>query len=63
MNNFTLAQKKALELIVEAGHQVVTVAYDPTVNVGTPEADALAAGFSEYYRESTPHLIEVIYTK
>jgi len=63
MNNFTLVQKQALKALVEAGAKVVTVAYDPTIVVGTPEADALAAGFIEFYREDTLTLREIIYTK
>ena len=62
MNNFTLVLKKALEVIVEGGAQVVSVGYDPTLSIN-PELGALAQGFIEFYREDTPTLIEVIYTK
>jgi hypothetical protein len=63
MQNFTLAHKQALEALVEGGAQVASVVYDPTVVIGTPEADALAAGWVQYYREAAANLIEVIYTK
>lgn len=62
------ADRAALNALVEAGAQVGYVAYDPvTVGVlgGTsdPEGDALAAGWTEHYREDTARLVEVIYTK
>lgn len=63
MNNLTLTQKQQLETMAEAGSKIVTVAYDPTIVVGDPEADALAGGFSEFYREAAADLVEVIYTK
>ena len=63
MDGFTLIHKQNLEALVEAGAKVSTVAYDPATVVGTPEADAIAAGWVQYYREATPSLIEVIYTK
>lgn len=64
MNNFTLAQKQALEALVEAGTQVSTLSYDPTTNDGASlEANALADGWTEYYREDAATLVEVIYTK
>ena len=63
MDNFTLVDKQALEALIEAGAQVATVAYNPTTVVGTPEADALASGWVQYYREATATLVEVIYTK
>lgn len=68
MNNLTLSQKQYLETVVESGGKVSEVAYDPTIvgtkgGTSTPEADAIAAGWIEYYRENTPNLIEVIYTK
>lgn len=63
MNNFDLANKTALQALVEAGAKVSTVVYDPNTVVGTPEADALADGWIQYYREATANLVEVIYTK
>jgi len=63
MNNFTLEQKQELEALVEAGAEVVTVAYNPTTVIGTPEADAIADGYSVYYREDTSTLVEVIFTR
>lgn len=62
MINFTEAQKKALQAVVEAGAEVSFVAYNPA-NGGDPEGDAAAAGWIEYYREDTPTLVEVIYTR
>ena len=63
MNNFTLANKQALQVLVEAGAEVSTVAYDPTTVTGTPEADAVADGWVQFYKESSPRLVEVIYTR
>lgn len=63
MNNFTLANKQALQALVEAGAEVSTVAYDPTTVVGTPEADAVADGWVQFYKESSARLVEVIYTR
>jgi hypothetical protein len=61
MNNLTLSQKEELASFEAQGRRVFTVAYDPTTVVGTPDDDALAQGLTEYYREETAHLIEVIY--
>lgn len=60
--------RATLNALVEAGAEVGYVAYDPVtvgVNGGTstPEADALADGWIEYYREDTLRLVEVIYTR
>lgn len=64
MQNFTLEQKQALEALVESGTQVSYVAYDPTIEDGVAiEAAATADGSSVYYREDTPTLVEIIYTK
>lgn len=63
MNNFTELQKKALQTSVEGGAEVTTVAYNPNTVTGTPEADAIADGWVEYYREDTADLAEVIYTR
>lgn len=63
MNFFTLAQKQYLETQAVIGVKILYVAYDPTTEVGTPEADTVAAGYTQYYREDTAHLVEVIYTK
>lgn len=68
MNNFDSADVAALNVLVEAGAEVGYVAYDPVtvgVNGGTsdPEADAVADGWVEYYREDTLRLVEVIYTR
>ena len=59
----TEVEKAALQALVEAGAEVATVAYDPTTVVGTPEADAIAAGWIEYKREDSATLVEVIYTR
>jgi hypothetical protein len=66
MQNFTLADKQALEALVEGGTKVYEVAYNPNVvgiggGTSTPEADAIAAGLTQYYREATANLVEVIY--
>ena len=63
MNNFNLANKLALEALVEAGAKVSTVAYNPNTVVGDPEAAAIATGWVQYYKESSLNLVEVIYTK
>lgn len=57
------AQMNALRALVEAGAEVSTVAYNPNTVVGTPEADAIADGWIQYYREATANLVEVIYTR
>ena len=59
----TLAQKQALEVLVESGTQVCTVAYDPSMVIGTPEADAVAAGWTQYQRQDSATLVEVVYTQ
>ena len=61
--NMTLAQKQALEALVEGGKQVAEVAYDPNTVVGTPEADAVAAGWIQFQRQDSANLVEVVYTK
>jgi hypothetical protein len=61
--NMTQSQMEALQAIVEAGAEVATVAYNPNTVTGDPEADALADGWSEYLREDTANLVEVIYTR
>ena len=60
MNNFTLAQKQALEALVEAGTQVAYAGYDPATAVDIPPPPT---GFSVYYSESTATLVETIYIK
>jgi hypothetical protein len=59
MNNFTLLQKQQLETMVEAGHQVNYVEYDPTKQA----APTPPAGWTEFYRETAASLVEIIYTK
>lgn len=71
--NLTLGQKQAIQALVEAGAEVATVAYNPTTVfkrdgagaevTGTPEADAVAAGWVQYIREATATWVEVIYTR
>lgn len=63
MNNLTLAQKQYLETVSEDGGEVLTIAYNPAQVSYDPEAAAKASGFTEYYREDTTNLVEVIYTK
>jgi len=73
VNNFNLANKQALQVLVEAGAEVSSVAYNPnlyTAPVGypaypgtSPETLAIAAGWVQYYKEATANLIEVIYTR
>ena len=64
MRNTTLAQKQFLLAKETAGKHVVSVAYDPTkVNGSAKEAAATGAGYTEYYRETTTRLVEVIYYK
>lgn len=57
----TEAQKQELADFEAAGKHVFTVAYDPTTVTGDPEADAVAAGLVEYYREDSANLVEVVY--
>ena len=63
--NMTLAQKQALQALVEGGAKVVTVAYDPTLLEpgADPEGDAVAEGWVQYMREAAPTLVQVIYTR
>lgn len=65
MNSFTPANKQTLANFLAAtpGKKALYLSYDPTTVVGTPEADALAAGCIFYYREDTARLKEVIYTR
>jgi len=62
--NLSLVQKKILQALIEnQGAECATVAYDPTIVVGTPEADAIADGWVQWNRQATPSLVEVIYTR
>jgi hypothetical protein len=66
MNGLTLSMQQSLEVYCENGGKVYYVAYDPTIvgtkgGTSTPEADAIAKGYKEWYREDTPNLVEVIY--
>ena len=61
--NMSEAQKEALQVLVEAGAEVATVAYDPNTVIGTPEADATGAGWVQFQREDTANLVEVVYTR
>lgn len=61
--NMTLLQKQALQALVEAGAEVATVAYNPVTVVGTPEANAIADGWTEFQRADTATLVEVVYTR
>lgn len=61
--DMTLAQKQALQQIVESGSAVATVAYNPNTVTVDPESDAIAAGWIEYTRQDSTNLVEVIYTK
>ena len=73
MNNFNLANKQALQVLVEAGAEVSTVVYNPNTYVApvgylaypttSPETIAIAAGWIQYYKEATLNLVEVIYTR
>lgn len=63
MNNFNSAAVAALNTYLEAGHLVYSIAYNPATVTGDPEGAALAAGLTQYYREDTATLVEVIYTK
>jgi hypothetical protein len=63
MMNFTPANAATLNTMAQAGKHVAGVVYNPTTVTGTPEADAIAAGWVQYYKESTAMLVEVIYTK
>ena len=67
MNGLTQVQKQALEVYCQGGGKVYEVAYDPLTvgtqgGTSTPEADAIAAGLIQYYREASTNLVEVIYT-
>lgn len=64
MQNFNLAQKEALADLITGGVEPYFLSYDPTEDgTETLEADAIAAGYVEYYREDTANLVEIIYTK
>lgn len=73
MNNFNLAAKQALQVLIEAGASVSTVEYNPNTYVApvgspaypatSPETLAIANGWIQYYKETTANLVEVIYTK
>lgn len=59
----SLAEKQALETLVESGKQVSTVAYNPTTVIGDPEGAAIADGWTIYKRQANASLVEVVYTK
>lgn len=42
--NMSQAQKEALQVLVEGGAEVATVAYNPGLVVGDPEGDAVGWG-------------------
>lgn len=55
----TLAQKKALQTIVESGKKVWTVAYNPTMmSQTTPPPNS-----SVFHTNNTANLIEIIYVE
>jgi hypothetical protein len=61
--NMTTAEKEYLQTLVESGSQVATVVYNPLTVVGNPEASAVADGWTEFMREDTAELVEVIYIR
>ena len=63
MNSFTLAQKQALAVLEKAGTHVYFLSYNPLTVVGNPESIAIGLGYTQYYKETTTKLVEVIYTK
>lgn len=65
MQNFSAANIAALNVLVEAGAEVATVAYNPLAGIApNPETVATGDGWVQYYRETTqPYLVEVIYTR
>lgn len=58
MNNFTLSQKQQLDNLTATGVEVFYVGYDPTVTT-PPTVDS---SFTEFYRETSTNLVEIIYT-
>lgn len=73
MKNMTLIKKKELQTLVESGSEVSTVAYNPLTYVApvgysgypatSPETIAEFNGWTEFYREDSAKLIEVIFVK
>lgn len=62
--NLTLVQKQALDDLVTGGVEAYFLSYDPTApGTAALEANAVADGYVQYYREATTNLVEVIYTK
>lgn len=61
--NMSQAQKEALQVLVESGSEVSTVAYNPGLVIGDPEGDAIAAGWIQFQREASANLVEVVYTR
>lgn len=60
---FTEVMMQELQGLVEAGAEVFTVAYNPSLVVGDPEGDAAGAGGVPFWRDDTAQLVQVIYTK
>jgi hypothetical protein len=56
MNNFTATQKQKIS---DQGAQVKFVAFNPN----TTTEPAAPAGYTEYYRETTANLVEIVYCK
>lgn len=61
--DMTLAQKQALQSLVEGGKKVISIAYDPNTVSGDPEAAPIAQGYIQFQRQVETNLIEVVYTK
>ena len=59
----TQPQKQALADLAASGIEIGYVAYYSNTVTGTPEADALADGWTQNRRQVSGNLIEVIYTK
>lgn len=59
----SLAEKQALQVLVEGGAEVATIAFNPNTVIGDPEGDALADGWGQFQAATSANLTEIIFTR
>lgn len=64
MKNINYSSKHQIETLVNSNKIPFTVSYNPNkITAGIPESNAISLGLTEYYRETYPDLVEIIYMK
>lgn len=59
----SLAQKEALQALVEGGAEVATIAFNPNTVIGDPEGDALGDSWVQFQAANSANLTEIIFTR